>query len=305
MRNLTERFLNAAEGPFVLSLITISFLWGANVVFIKVAVDAITPLYMAALRFFLAAGALYVYLYIKKLSPSPERGAYLPYAIISVLFALQIGFFYIGAFKTSASHAVVLINAHIFFVALLAHFFLLHDRLNTLKTAGMVIAFLGVITIVWDPPKGAVNPPSLGGDFFILLSAGVLAVQTVFTKKEIKKIDPVKVVFWEMFLGASLLLLWGLVSKEPLPYAMPRHLVLSLLYQGLVSGALCFVGITVLLKRYHASYIASFTVLVPFFGVLCSHLYLGDRLTLHLILGGIFMVVGLGLTSAAKRASEN
>lgn len=301
MNNFTERFSNTAEGRFVLSLLTISFLWGVNVVFIKVGADAIGPLYMASFRFFLAAGTLYLYLYIKRLSPLPHPEAYRAYIIISFLFALQIGFFYLGAFKTSASHAVVLINVHIFFVALLAHFFLLHDRLNPLKIAGMIIAFLGVITIVWDSPEGAVNRPSLEGDFFILWSAFVLALQTVFTKRVIQKIDPVKVVFWEMFLGASILLVWGFVSGEPFPQIMPQQLVISLLYQGFVSGALCFVAITALLKQYSASHIASFTVLVPFFGVLCSHLYLGDRLTLHLILGGIFMVMGLILTTVAKR----
>jgi drug/metabolite transporter (DMT)-like permease len=297
--------LRVVDGRCIFSLVAINFLWGSNIVFIKVAADAITPLYMASFRFFLAASALYAYLYFKKCSFMPESGTRRLYLIISLLFTLHIGLFYVGAFKTSASHAVVLINAHIFFVALLAHFLLLHDRLGLLKTGGMIIAFLGVIAIALDPPGGAVNPPSLKGDLLILLSALILALQIVFVKKQIQKIDPVKVVFWEMLVGAVLTLLWGLALKEPFPDTYPPHLLLSLFYQGIIAGAFCFAAATALLKRYKASHMASFTVLASFFGVLCSYLYLGDQLTLYLIAGGILMVIGLMLTPTPNNTSSD
>ncbi len=294
--NFKERLVKVVDGRCIFSLVAINFLWGANIVFIKVGADAIAPLYMASFRFFLAAGALYAYLYFKKCSFTPELGTHRIYLIISLFFTLHIGLFYVGAFKTSASHAVILINTHILFVALLAHFLLLHDRLSLLKIGGMILAFLGVITIALDPPGGIVNPPSLTGDLLILLSALILALKIVFVKKQIHKIDPIKIVFWEMFAGAVLTLLWGFLLREPFPETYPGYLLFSLFYQGMVAGAFCFAVATALLKRYRASQMASFTVLASLFGVLCSHLYLGDQLTLYFIAGGILMVIGLMLT---------
>lgn len=293
--------IGGGQAPFVLFIVLLSLLWGANVVFIKIAADLLPPLYMASFRFFIAAGVLVFYLRWRGSSIVPVGGQYHAFLTHGFLFALQIGFFYLGLFRTSASHAAMLVHVHVFMVALLAHFFLPHDRLTPRKGAGLVVAFLGIFTLFSDSARG--NIPSIRGDLLILLSAAALAIKTVLIKKEIHAMDPVTVVLWQMVFGAPLMLVWGVFLGEALPRHIPLRLGISLLYQGLISGAFCFSAITVLLKHYRASHIAAFFTLVPLFGVLLSHLYLGDRLTLHFIAGGVLIGIGLALATISKPSS--
>lgn len=183
------------------------------------------------------------------------------------------------------------------FVAILAHFFILHDRLSFRKILGLTLAFSGAVLLFMDRPERAAEKISLLGNSFILISAFVLAVKTVYIKRLIERIDPVKVVFWEMAVGVPLLGLIAFFLGEVLPDQATPRLIGAMLYQGMVVGVFCFVASTLLLKRYAASSIASFSVLVPFFGVTLSHLFLGDPLTPHLTIGGGMIVFGIGIVN--------
>jgi drug/metabolite transporter (DMT)-like permease len=289
--------LNPIEARLVPYLVFINLLWGGNVVSIKLGAGEIAPLTMATSRFLIGGSVIFVYAAFRKISLRLDRDEIFLHLMNGLLFAVQIALFYLGTFRTSASHASVLINTHLFFVAILAHFFILHDRLSVRKISGLTLAFLGVVVLFMDRPERATEKISLLGNSFVLISAFVLAVKTVYIKRLIERIDPVKVVFWEMAIGVPLLGLVAFLSGEIYPDRATPQLIGAMLYQGIVVGAFCFVASTLLLKRYAASSIASFSVLVPFFGVTLSHLFLGDPLTPHLTIGGGMVIFGIAIVN--------
>ncbi|WDT79972.1 MAG: DMT family transporter [Candidatus Manganitrophus sp.] len=252
---------------------------------------------MATLRFLIGGSVIFLYAAFRKIGLGLARKEIFLHLMNGLLFAVQIALFYLGTFRTSASHASVLINTHLFFVAVLAHFFILHDRLSVRKISGLALAFLGAVVLFRDRPERAMETVSLLGNSFVLISAFVLAVKIVYIKRLIERIDPVKVVFWEMAIGVPLLGSIAFFFGETLPDRASARLMGAMLYQGIVVGAFCFVASTVLLKRYAASSIASFSVLVPFFGVTLSHLFLGDPLTPHLTIGGGMIILGIGIVN--------
>lgn len=289
--------MNPIEARLVPYLVFINLLWGGNVISIKLGAGEISPLTMATLRFLIGGSVILIYAAFRKIGLRLAREEISLHLMNGLLFAVQIALFYLGAFRTSASHTSVLINTHLFFVAVLAHFFILHDRLSARKISGLTLAFLGAIVLFMDRPEQAEERVSLLGNGFVLISAFFLAVKIVYIKRLIERIDPVKVVFWEMAIGVPLLGLIAFVFGEALPDQASARLMGAMLYQGIVVGAFCFVASTVLLKRYAASSIASFSVLVPFFGVALSHLLLGDPLTPHLTLGAGMIIFGIGIVN--------
>lgn len=289
--------MNSIDPRLVPYLVFINLLWGGNVVSIKLGAGEISPLTMATLRFLIGGSVILLYAAFRKISLGLARKEIFLHLMNGLLFAVQIALFYLGTFRTSASHASVLINTHLFFVAVLAHFFILHDRLSVRKISGLALAFLGAVVLFRDRPERAMDTVSLLGNSFVLVSAFVLAVKIVYIKRLIERIDPVKVVFWEMAIGVPLLGFIAFFFGETLPDRASAQLMGAMLYQGIVVGAFCFVASTVLLKRYAASSIASFSVLVPFFGVTLSHLFLGDPLTPHLTIGGGMIILGIGIVN--------
>lgn len=289
--------MNPIDARLVPYLVFINLLWGGNVVSIKLGAGEISPLTMATLRFLIGGSVILLYAAFRKIGLRLARKEIFLHLMNGLLFAVQIALFYLGTFRTSASHASVLINTHLFFVAVLAHFFILHDRLSVRKLSGLALAFLGAVVLFRDRPERAMETVSLLGNSFVLISAFVLAVKIVYIKRLIERIDPVKVVFWEMAIGVPLLGFIAYFFGETLPDRASARLMGAMLYQGIVVGAFCFVASTVLLKRYAASSIASFSVLVPFFGVTLSHLLLGDPLTPHLTIGGGMILLGIGIVN--------
>lgn len=289
--------MNPIEARLVPYLVFINLLWGGNVVSIKLGAGEISPLTMATLRFLIGGSVILLYAAFRKIGLGLARKEIFLHLMNGLLFAVQIALFYLGTFRTSASHASVLINTHLFFVAVLAHFFILHDRLSVRKISGLALAFLGAVVLFRDRPERAMETVSLLGNSFVLISAFVLAVKIVYIKRLIERIDPVKVVFWEMAIGVPLLGSIAFFFGESLPDRASAQLMGAMLYQGIVVGVFCFVASTVLLKRYAASSIASFSVLVPFFGVTLSHLFLGDPLTPHLTIGGGMIILGIGIVN--------
>lgn len=292
--------MNSIDPRLVPYLVFINLLWGGNVVSIKLGAGEISHLTMATLRFLIGGSVILLYAGFRKIGLGLARKEIFLHLMNGLLFAVQIALFYLGTFRTSASHASVLINTHLFFVAVLAHFFILHDRLSVRKISGLALAFLGAVVLFRDRPERAMETVSLLGNSFVLISAFVLAVKIVYIKRLIERIDPVKVVFWEMAIGVPLLGFIAFFFGETLPDRASARLMGAMLYQGIVVGAFCFVASTVLLKRYAASSIASFSVLVPFFGVTLSHLFLGDPLTPHLTIGGGMIILGIGIVNIRR-----
>lgn len=297
--------MNPVEPRLVPYLVLINLFWGGNVVSIKIGAPEISPLTMATCRFLIGGSAIFLYAALRKIRLRLDPGEIFLHLMNGALFTIQIALFYLGTFRTSASHASILINTHILFVAILAHFFILHDRLSVWKSFGFTLAFFGAVLLFRDRPDEATERVSLLGNSLVLISAFVLAVKIIYIKRLIERIDPVKVVFWEMAVGVPLLGSVAFFFGEALPDHATTRLIGAMLYQGMVVGAFCFVASTILLKRYAASSIASFSVLVPFFGVTLSHLFLGDPLTPHLTIGGGLIVLGIVLVNIRRPNSLN
>lgn len=258
---------------------------------------------MATLRFIIGGGSVFLFCRFKRI-PLRLNSREFPLLVINaLLFASQIGFFYLGIYRTTASHSVVLINSNVFFVAFFAHFFLLDDRLAARKTLGLLLAFSGVLFVFWAPmPSGPLRRASLVGNGLILLSAVILAAKTVYIKRLIEFIEPTKVVFWEMAMGVPLLgLASGLFDGEraetTLAALASTQVFGAILYQGVIVGGFCFVASTILLARHPASAVVSFSATVPLFGILLSHLILGEALPASLLLGAGLVAIGIALVN--------
>ena len=131
----------------VLFLVMLSFLWGANMVSIRFSNEGISPILAATIRsvvasFLLWAYAMYSSEKVFLQGPDLKHGI-----VIGVLFGVEFLLLYWGPSFTDVSRAVIFLYSHPFWVALGAHFLLKDDRLTVSKTAGLCLAFAGLVLV--------------------------------------------------------------------------------------------------------------------------------------------------------------
>jgi drug/metabolite transporter (DMT)-like permease len=276
-----------------------ALLWGGNGVSVKIGLQGIPPLALAGLRFGLGFLCIAGWILWTRTSIRIRPGEIYPFTIISFLFTIQICLLNIGLTKTLVSYSTLIFSLYPFFIALLANYFIPGDRLTRRHISGLLVAFLGIFVIVLGKLGGPTNQNIWFGNLLTLISSLCLSTQFVYTKRIIRGIDPIKLLFWQMIYCVPTFFLLSLFTERGIShYTITPKVIWALLYQGMVVAGFCFIGRNLLLKQYPASKLSAFFSTSPLFGVLLSILILHEPITLEILMGGSLVGVGIYLVNS-------
>lgn len=214
--------------------------------------------------------------------------------LIGIIFFVQLSLFYFGISKTNASRATLFVNLQPFFLLVLAHYFISGDQISKRKLLGILAGFSGV-AFVFLENKG-VTADFQTGDLIVLVAAFIWACNGVYTKKIIENFEPFHMVLYPMMIATPLFFLEAYVFDSRMIFEINSKVILSLLYQAIVTGSFGFIAWIAMLKKYGAVSLHSFIFIMPVAGVLLGGLVLGEPITakillaLALIVSGIFIV---------------
>ncbi len=286
-----------AAGSVLLTL-SLCALWGGAVPAIKLSLQGVPPVSVAAFRFSIALVSLLIFCVVSRTRWRLPRKFHKALIGFSLIFVLQASCLNLGTKLTSSSHSVVILHAFPLFVALLAHFLIPNDRLNRGKVSGLLLSFLGISVVFLEPPAPEAGN-ALVGDLLVLLCGFLLAVIQVYSKFLVRNLSAFQIVTWEMIYGVPLFFLLSFFLEWNVPYHVTTPVAGAIAYQGLITG-LCFVTWTHLMKRYAASKLNAFQFLSPIFGVILSWLILGESVSPVLVLGVALVAGGIALVSGAR-----
>ena len=289
---------SAALGLFV------SLLWGGNVVAIKFALTTVPPFWSAFWRFASACAAVALWAWLQRVDIRPSRGDSTPVFLLGLMFTAQISCLNTGISLTSPAYAVVLLNSHPVWTNLLGHFYASEDTLNLRRLIGLALACAGILFVALGKPDAALAPRPWLGNILMMVSAILLAVRVIYTRRLVQAQHPLRPVIWQMVFSLPLFAAAAALAGEPpvlQPVTWPP--AGAILYQGVVIGGFCFVTWTTLLRRHSASTLSMFGFLVPFFGVFLSALVFGEAIDPHLILGALLVSVGIIVVTRPARAA--
>ena len=187
----------------IVCAVAVPLLWGYQFVAIKVGVMEFPPLFFLALRFL--AIALLLIPFVKR----PTRQQFGPIAAISVfLGGLNFGLFYVGLGLGSGSMSAVAYQLATPFTVLLA-WPLLADRPSLTTSAGVVLAFVGVVVLAAGPGLSANALPLL----LVVGAAFAFAVSNVLTKRY-GPFDPLMLMGWSSLLTVPQVMLMSLLLEH-------------------------------------------------------------------------------------------
>ncbi|HWP50045.1 MAG TPA: DMT family transporter [Candidatus Limnocylindrales bacterium] len=273
-------------------------LWGGNGVATKISLQGIPPLALAGFRFGLGFICIALWALWTHTPLRVRSGELYPLTLVGLLFILQISFLNLGLERTLVIYSTTIFSIYPLMIALLAHCFIPGDQLVIRNFLGFVIAFLGIIVLF----VGKFHPESRNlwlGNLFTLFSSLCLSILFVYTKKIMRGINPVKLLFWQMVYGVpGFFLLSFFLEKRLDPSLLTSKVIGALLYQGVIVAGFCFIGRNLLLKRYPASKLSAFFFTNPLFGIILSVLILHEPITRQLLVGGSLIACGIYLANS-------
>lgn len=296
-----------ARGAALVALILANVLWAGTYTAGKIALGALNPVELNALRFSLATLLLSPVLIHNRHRIPRDRRSLLVLAQLALLgFVLNKTFEYFGLALSTASDVALLIATESLFTALLSWIFL-RERVTRLGVAALVVGLVGAYLIVergFVPNLGAGGSTRVVGDLLVVLSLLMEAGYSVRGKTTLGSISPL--LFTALTIAGSLFV-WVpagavAVAHSGLPRLAPGEW-LGVLYMAVfatVAGYwLWFRALSVL----DASTAAPALFIQPLLGAAIAIWLLNDQLTWATLLGGALIVVSLLLVARGSRTS--
>jgi O-acetylserine/cysteine efflux transporter len=283
--------MNISRRNAVAALIAAGLLWGTTVPLSKLALEWLSPGWLTATRFGLAAAVL---LTVSACTRRGLRSAFTP----SVLLSGAIGYGgsvivqNAGITRTSVTHAALLIGAVPMLVAVIAAVW--HRTVaRPVAWAGFTVSLVGVGLIASGGGGGA----TLRGDGLVLASLFISATVTVAQTRLLRGRDPVAVTAVQ-FLAASVAGLVFALFTSGMPVrpagAGPVLAVVALAAGGTL---LPFTLFAFGQSRVSAEVAGAFLNLEPLVGAIAGVVVFGNPFGLGQLAGGAAIVLGIALSS--------
>lgn len=208
----------------------------------------------------------------------------------------------IGVQRTPVVNASV-INAMVPVMIVLYSWTLFRDRISPRQMAGIVLSFLGVMTLIARADLDVLLSLSFNdGDIWILGAVMSWGLYAVMIRRTATELHP-----WSQ---VALLSIFGLISMAPL-YAwehftiqaatLDRNFVLAVLYMAVLSSVLALVFWNRTLRLLGPTRSAPFQHLIPVFSFALGILLLGETLHAYHGIGAVLIAGGIWLTAVVRR----
>jgi O-acetylserine/cysteine efflux transporter len=285
----------------VAALIAAGLLWGTTVPLSKLALAWLSPGWLTAMRFGLAAAVL-----LAAARRAELRAAFTPKVLVAG--ALGYGGSVVlqnaGIARTSVTQAALLIGAVPVMVAVMAAVWQ-RAIAPPVAWAGFVVSLAGVGLVTAGSSGGGA---SLAGDGLVLASLLLSAGVTVAQGRLLAGRDPVAVTAVQ-FLGATMFALVVAGATESAP-AAPASVgpVLAVAALAAAGTLLPFTLFAFGQSRVSAEVAGAFLNLEPLVGAITGAIAFGDPVGPVQLAGGLAIVTGIGLSSLplipGRRVSE-
>lgn len=281
----------------ILSLF-VMLLWGSAIPLIKLTYlhagilpdDTGGKILIAGIRFFMAGILTFIYFLIfnKEKVEREKINFKFIFLLAMIQTCLQYMFYYIGLSNTLGSLAAVIQASNAFLIVIFSVIFIGDEELTARKIAALIIGSIGIL-IINLRDVGGFNF-NLTGEGFVLIATSLNALASVLIRKYGRGQNAFLMTFLQFLIGATPLIIIGAITHKS-NVNFDFVLFLMLCYGAFIS-ATGFTIWTSILQAHSSSEFGIYKLFVPIFGTILSILVLGEELTIYIILGLIFVLIG-------------
>lgn len=285
---------------YVLSLILfVILLWAGNFISIAYIVKELDVFTALTLR--LAFVSLFLFPFLK-IIPSRDD--------LSILFLSSIvmvpghfGLLFLSISNTSTVSGIsVLIQLAIPFSIIFA-WIIFKDKPSILRIIGLLISFLGIVFLLYDPSL-LDNRPA-----FIMAIGSALCLGLYFNIiKKIKNVKSISIIAWTSLFGVPMMYLIMFLNNNSFSSLLEieHSSTIWAFFYTVIAGSILGHGLwAYLVKTQDISFISPFLLLVPIFTVLLSALMLNEEITFRFMIVSTVIIFGIFLVFISKNSKNN
>lgn len=288
-----------------LSFSLLGLIWGSSFLFIRIGVEQIPPFQLVFIRTAIAAVGLNGVLLL--------RGKHLPTDLKSIRdivvlgivnTVLPFGLITWGEQSVPSGLASVLQGTAALFTLVVAHFVFVDERITRRKIVGLVLGFLGVVTLSSRSLGEGELDASFFGELAIVVASFCYALGGSYGRKAIQnRLEPMMAAAGAMTVAAvttGILAHLSPAFNGPAPALLSdlrSDVLISTLLLGLVNTFVAYMLYYSILEALGAARTSMVTYIVPVVGLILGAIILNEVVDERLVLGAALIFAGIGVVN--------
>ncbi|PHM36308.1 DMT family transporter [Xenorhabdus innexi] len=286
-----------------IKLTIVSMIWGGTFIAGRFISSDTSSLLSASVRFILAAFVLIIVIAFSKkgfIKINKSQIASITMLGFFGIYVYNLCFFY-GLKYIDASRASLIVAINPAVIATVSYF-LFKEKMSTIKTVGISFCLFGAgIVIIGNNLSTLLsNKGDMIGDISILGCVISWVIYSVFGRKTINEIGALYTVAYSVIAGALMLTVTALVTGDINSAALislSMSDLISLIYLGVVGSAIAYVLYYDGIGKIGATRAGVFIALNPLTAILGGVLFLHEKFTVSICIGGILIIAGIAMTN--------
>ena len=272
-------------------LVFLGLIWGSSFFNIKIATYSYEPFTLALVRVIFACIPLFILCRIKKIKIQAFSKNWKPYALIGLCnIAIPFTLIAIGTGGINSYLAAMLMSTTPMSGSILAHFFTKNEKINFLKSIGILLGFIGIVFLFFD--KLIINKSNyifalitiLGSTFYSI--GGIL---TLRLKNKGNENVTTSTTIWSVIFLIPL----SIILEKPWNLNPSIESTLALFYLGVVATGLAWLIRFRILTVNGLVFQTQVAYLIPIFGVLFGYFLMDEIITWRVLISLIMIIIGI------------
>ncbi|WP_415403560.1 DMT family transporter [Tateyamaria sp. SN3-11] len=282
-----------------LMVATLGFTWGGTFLVTEVALEGITPFWLAAGRVVFAAvlmSVIWQTMGRPLFQRPPPRSARIAVLAIGG-FSTAIPFMLLawGQQYTTGGFAGVSMASVALIVLPLAHFLVPGERLTWRRTLGFVIGFVGVCVLIGGQAfESSGAQLETAGRLACVSAACCYGISSVLMRR-LPAVDPIGLSTVLLLIAAAITVPMALITEGPPPLPDTKTLIV-IVFLGLIPTAAANMLRVLVIRSAGPVFMSLTNYQVPLWSVIMGALLLNEPLPSSLLLAMTLILIGVGLS---------
>ncbi|WP_078546774.1 DMT family transporter [Litchfieldia alkalitelluris] len=285
----------------LLLLIFANLFWAGNYVFGEYLVDEMSPLQMTFSRWLIAAFLLFPMAHwIERPKWKSVWKEWKTLLVLAILGIISYNFLLYEALQYTNSLNAALVNSLNPAVLVVFSVLFLKEKMAVSNIIGLLISLFGVLLVLTKGQLQLIFDTSYNqGDLLMLVAILVWTVYSVIGRKT-KSIPPITATSISALFALIMMLPVIVFSNNDFNFNLSNQAITGVIYMGIFPSVASFICWNVSLRHIDASKAGVYLNLITVFTAIIS-LILGHSISFIQVLGGIFVFLGVFLTSKRKK----
>lgn len=293
-----------------LMLLVVAIIWGIASPVIKYTLEGFSPLLFLTYRFGISTILAIIIFLTFGLHIPKDRKTFLLMLFTGFLTStVALGLLFLGLENTTVLDSSLITLASPLIISTAGVMFL-NEKITKREKIGMAIAIFGTILTIIEPLlQNDHFLPKLSGNILVLGYVIITVIATVLTKKLLQRgVNPLTLTNFSFIVGFLTLLPFAILNNQNILLSITSikfNYHLGVLYMAILSGSLAYFLSNKAQKTIEIGEQSLFAYLYPIFSLPIAVIWLGEKITTTIVVGGIVIIIGVAIAEIKRSRYNN